>query len=126
MKLAYFSPLRPQRSGISDYSEELLPYLGAEAEMTLFVDGFQPTDRSLTSRFETVDYQSQPSSLKQLDPFDAVVYQMGNDHRYHAGILEATLLRSGILVFHDVEVEELCLVLARERRDWHLPLSGVG
>src|SRR5437773_9841266 len=83
MKLAYFSPLRPQRSGISDYSEELLPYLGAEAEMTLFVDGFQPTDRSLTSRFEIVDYQSQPSSLKQLDPFDAVVYQMGNDHRYH-------------------------------------------
>src|SRR3989442_14823815 len=85
MKLAYFSPLHPQRSGISDYSEELLPYLGAEAEMTLFIDGFQPTDRSLTSRFEIVDYQSQPSSLKQLERFDAVVYHMGNDHRYHAG-----------------------------------------
>ena len=27
MRLAYFSPLNPQPSGISDYSEELLPYL---------------------------------------------------------------------------------------------------
>ncbi len=55
MKLAYFSPLGPQHSGISDYSEELLPYLAAEAEITLFVDGFQPMDRSLTSRFEVAD-----------------------------------------------------------------------
>ena len=125
MKLAYFSPLRPQRSGISDYSEELLPYLGAEAEMTLFVDGFQPTDRSLTSRFEIVDYQSQPSSLKQLDPFDAVVYQMGNDHRYHAGILEATRLRSGIVVFHDFALQDFFLGLARERRDLNLYLNEV-
>ena len=125
MKLAYFSPLRPQRSGISDYSEELLPYLGAEAEITLLVDGFQPTDRSLTSRFEIVDYQSQPSSLKQLDPFDAVVYQMGNDHRYHAGILEATRLRSGIVVFHDFALQDFFLGLARERRDLNLYLSEV-
>jgi len=33
MKLAYFSPLRPQRSGISDYSEELLPYLARAADI---------------------------------------------------------------------------------------------
>src|SRR5256884_4381139 len=30
MKLAYFSPLLPHRSGISDYSEELLPYRSEE------------------------------------------------------------------------------------------------
>ena len=42
MKLAYFSPLNPQPSGMSDYSEELLPYLAADAEITLFVDGFAP------------------------------------------------------------------------------------
>ena len=34
MKLAYFSPLGPQRSGISDYSEELLPYLAATLWLT--------------------------------------------------------------------------------------------
>jgi len=125
MKLAYFSPLRPQRSGISDYSEELLPYLGAEAEITLFVDGFQPTDRSLTSRFEVVDYRSQPRSLNQLDRFEAAIYHMGNDHRYHAGILEATRLRSGIVVFHDFALQDFFLGLARERRDSNLYLNEV-
>ena len=125
MKLAYFSPLRPQRSGISDYSEELLPYLGAEAEITLFVDGFQPTDRSLTSRFEVVDYRSQPRSLNQLDRFEAAIYHMGNDHRYHAGILEATRLRSGIVVFHDFALQDFFLGLARARRDSNLYLDEV-
>src|SRR6266567_3878195 len=123
MKLAYFSPLRPQRSGISDYSEELLPYLGAEAEITLFVDGFQPTDRSLTSRFEVVDYQSQPRSLNQLDRFDAAIYHMGNDHRYHAGILKAMQTRPGIVVFHDFALQDFFLGLARERRDLNLYLN---
>src|SRR5207237_10480938 len=116
MKLAYFSTLGPQRSGISDYSEELLPYLGAEAEITLFVDGFQPTDTGLTSRFEVVDYESQPRSLNQLDRFDAVVYHMGNDHRYHAGILKATRTRAGLVVFHDFALQDFFLGLARARR----------
>ncbi len=51
MRLAYFSPLNPQPSGISDYSEELLPYLAAQAEITLFVDGFEPTNRAIRDRF---------------------------------------------------------------------------
>ena len=55
MKLAYFSPLGPQRSGISDYSEELLPHLAAGAEITLFVDGFHPLNRELTARFAVRD-----------------------------------------------------------------------
>src|SRR6266446_3036793 len=125
MKLAYFSPLGPQRSGISDYSEELLPSLGAKAEITLYVDGFQPMDGSLTSRFEVVDYQSQPRSLNQLDRFDAVVYHMGNDHRYHAGILKATRTRAGIIVFHDFALQDFFLGLARERRDLNLYLNEV-
>src|SRR5438132_4783977 len=125
MKLAYFSPLGPQRSGISDYSEDLLPYLAADTDITLFVDGFQPTDKSLASHFEVVDYQSQPRSLNQLDRFDAVVYHMGNDHRYHAGILKATRTRAGLVVFHDFAFQDFFLGLARERRDLNLYLNEV-
>ena len=76
MKLAYFSPLGPQRSGISDYSEELLPYLARGAEITLFVDGFQPSNKGLTSQFEVYDYRRKRSLLRELDRFDAVVYHM--------------------------------------------------
>ena len=125
MRLAYFSPLGPQRSGISDYSEELLPHLAAGAEITLFVDGFQPLNRELTSRFEVCDYRRQRSSLRRLEGFDAVVYHMGNDHRYHAGILEVLQQRSGIVVFHDFALQDFFLGLARDRNDLRLYLDEV-
>ena len=125
MHLAYFSPLGPQRSGISDYSEELLPHLAAGAEITLFVDGFHPSNRELSSRFEVCDYQRQRSALRNLDQFDAVVYHLGNDHRYHAGMLEAMQQRHGVVVFHDFALQEFFLGLARERGDLRLYLDEV-
>src|SRR5262252_11174267 len=125
MKLAYFSPLTPQRSGISDYSEELLPHLASGAEITLFVDGFQPMNRDLTNRFEVLDYRRQRSHLNKLSDFDIVVYHMGNDHRYHAGILDAMQRRKGVVVFHDFALQEFFLGLARERRDLRLYLNEV-
>jgi 2-polyprenyl-3-methyl-5-hydroxy-6-metoxy-1,4-benzoquinol methylase/glycosyltransferase involved in cell wall biosynthesis len=126
MKLAYFSPLSPQRSGISDYSEELLPHLADGAEITLFVDGFQPMNRELTSRFEVLDYRRQRSHLNRLADFDAVVYQMGNDHRYHAGMFEAMKRRRGIVVFHDFALHDFFLGLTRESRDLRVYLDEVG
>ena len=125
MKLAYFSPLSPQRSGIADYSAELLPHLAAGAEITLFVDGFQPTNRELTSRFEVLDYRRRRSALKLLDQFDATLYHMGNDHRYHAGMFAAMERHPGVVVFHDFALQDFFLGLARERRAWRLYLDEV-
>src|SRR5205823_9248977 len=125
MKLAYFSPLTPQRSGISDYSEELLPYLAEGAEITLFVDGFQPMNRELTSHFEVLDYRRQPSHLRRLSEFDAVLYHMGNDHRYHTGMLEVMKVRPGVVVFHDFALQDFFLGLARDKNDLRLYLDEV-
>ena len=125
MKLAYFSPLTPQRSGISDYSEELLPYLAEGAEITLFVDGFQPAKRELTSRFEVLDYRRKLSDLNRLSEFDAVLYHMGNDHRYHTGMLETMKLRPGVVVFHDFALQDFFLGLARDKNDLRLYLDEV-
>src|SRR5207237_7997880 len=126
MKLAYFSPLLPQRSGISDYSEELLPYLARAADITLFVDGFQPSNREVTSRFEICDYRKQPDLLKCLESFDAVIYHMGNDHRYHAGIFETTIKYPGILVLHDFALHDFFFSLAQTRWVLRLYLEEVG
>src|SRR6185295_1271694 len=97
MKLAFFSPLNPQPSGISDYSEELLPYLGEFCEIDLFVDGFEPSNQALRHSFAYFDYRKDPSTLKSLDNYDAIVYHMGNDHRYHAGMLEVMRSHPGIV-----------------------------
>jgi glycosyltransferase involved in cell wall biosynthesis len=115
MKLAYFSPLNPQPSGISDYSEELLPYLADEADVTLFVDGFQSSNPEIRDRFTCHDYQRDSSVLKTLDDYDAIVYHMGNDHRYHAGMVEVARAHPGIVVFHDFALQDYFLGLAKEQ-----------
>src|SRR5882672_5881750 len=113
MKLAYFSPLNPQPSGISDYSEELLPYLAADAEITLFVDGFEPSNPDIRAQFTYRDYRRNPGVLQTLNDYDAVVYHMGNDHRYHAGMLEVMREHPGIVVFHDFALQDFFLGLSQ-------------
>jgi 2-polyprenyl-3-methyl-5-hydroxy-6-metoxy-1,4-benzoquinol methylase/glycosyltransferase involved in cell wall biosynthesis len=124
MKLAYFSPLGPQPSGIADYSEELVPHLAAAgARMTLFVEGFRPSNEALASSFDVRDYRRDPSVLDTLGEFDAVLYHLGNDHRYHAGIFDAMRARPGVTVFHDFALQDFFLGLARERRDLRIYLD---
>jgi len=123
MKLAYFSPLNPQPSGISDYSEELLPYLSAGADITIFVDGFHPDERQALAKLPIVDYRRDPGRLASLATFDAVIYHMGNDHRYHAGMLDVMREHPGIVVFHDFALQDFFLGLARERKDLDLYLD---
>ncbi|HEX6732359.1 MAG TPA: methyltransferase domain-containing protein, partial [Pyrinomonadaceae bacterium] len=125
MKLAYFSPLNPQPSGISDYSEELLPYLSAGADITLFVDGFNPDGHQALAKFPIVDYRREPGGLTSLATFDAVIYHMGNDHRYHSGMLDVMRQNPGIVVFHDFALQDFFLGLAREREDPDLYLNEV-
>lgn len=115
MRLAYFSPLNPQPSGISDYSEELLPYLATGAEITLFVDGFTPANAGIRNRFTHHDYRQHPGVLKTLCEYDAIVYHMGNDHRYHAAMLEVAREYPGIIVFHDFALQDFFLGLAQAR-----------
>lgn len=123
MKLAYFSPLTPQPSGISDYSEELLPHLAKGADITLFVAGFRPANESLLSQFEWVDYHSESAIGALLNKYDAIVYHVGNDHRYHARIVETMRRHPGIAVFHDLALQDFFLGLARERKDMRLYLD---
>ena len=46
MKIAYFSPLSPVKSGISEYSEiHLLPFLKKYCEVVVFIDkNYEPTN----------------------------------------------------------------------------------
>jgi SAM-dependent methyltransferase/glycosyltransferase involved in cell wall biosynthesis len=125
MHLAYFSPLNPQPSGISDYSEELLPFLGAEADITLFVDGFEPSNQQIRSRFTYHNYGRHPAVLQTLGEYDAIVYHMGNDHRYHTGMLEVARQHPGIIVFHDFALQDFFFGLAQVRGRMEIYLEEI-
>jgi 2-polyprenyl-3-methyl-5-hydroxy-6-metoxy-1,4-benzoquinol methylase/glycosyltransferase involved in cell wall biosynthesis len=117
MELAYFSPFNPQPSGISDYSEELLPYLAAHADIDLFVDGFEPSNENLRARFECFDYQRNAAVIDKLREYDAIVYHLGNDHRYHTGIVRVMRQHPGVAVFHDFALQDFFLGQARDQAD---------
>jgi len=116
LKIAYFSPLNPQPSGISDYSEELLTHLHQFLEIDLFVDGFQPTNAEIAANFAVVDYQKDPAALDKLKDYDAVLYHLGNDYRYHGGIYWAMQKHPGIVVLHDFALQDFFLGIARQQR----------
>lgn len=110
MRLAFFSPLNPAPSGISDYAEELLPYLAQYAEIELLVDGYVPTNPALQNfpRVSLAEFYNRAAQ------YDALVYQMGNSPA-HAKIYETLLRYPGVVVMHDVALHHLRAWLTLER-----------
>jgi glycosyltransferase involved in cell wall biosynthesis len=94
MRIAWFSPLPPVRSGIAAYSDEILPRLRAAHAIDVFVDG------------NAHDFLWR----RRLDPYDLVVYQLGNApcHDYMWAYLAAF---PGLVVLHDTRLHH-----ARARR----------
>jgi len=97
MKIAYFSPLSPIKSGISTYSEiNLLPYLKKHCDIDIFIDkNYTPTNDYIKKNFKVNSYEK--FDRKQ---YDAVLYHLGNN-LYHEYIYNLLLKEPGIVVVHD-------------------------
>lgn len=114
-RIAYCSPVNPVASGISDYSEELLPYLGQYADVTLFVEpGLRPSHPAL-ARHLPVRHLNELPDLHRRQPFDAVVYHMGNSPA-HGAIYEQAQGLPGVVVLHEWVLHHFKLWHAAERR----------
>ncbi|HBV97876.1 MAG: hypothetical protein JL50_07695 [Peptococcaceae bacterium BICA1-7] len=100
MRIAWFSPLPPLKSGISEYSEVILYHLKNRAEVHLWVDGFTP-DPVFYKDFTVIDYCSTEEVLPLLKKYDAIVYNMGNNVGFHRGMYEIFLEYPGIVILHD-------------------------
>jgi len=96
MRVAFFSPLPPSRSGIADYSETLAAHLKPLVELELFADGDQPFDASR---------------------FDIALYHLGNNP-YHGFAYEAALRHPGVVVMHESNLHHLIAELTIRRNDW--------
>ena len=99
-RLAWFTPLPPERSGIATYSVEVLPYLADQFSVDIFVDrpGI-PSPHPRTLAFGAHDFVWKHAR----EPYDLVVYQLGNAtcHDY----MWAYLARyPGLVVLHDAQL----------------------
>jgi glycosyltransferase involved in cell wall biosynthesis len=100
LKIAFFSPINPQVSGISQYSEELLPELQKYADIDLFLDkGIEPENSEIAGKFRYFCYTEFDDRVKT-EHYDAILYQIGNN-TLHQYIYRTSLRYPGIIVLHD-------------------------
>jgi hypothetical protein len=96
MRVAFFSPLPPARSGIADYSEALLRSLGPLAQVEVF---------------------SRPGQVYDPARFDIALYQVGNNE-HHDFVYETALAHPGVVVMHEANLHHLIASLTIKRKDW--------
>src|ERR1700735_956592 len=96
MRVAFFSPLPPCRSGIADYSETLIEHLKRLVDLGVFADGERAFDASR---------------------FDIALYHLGiNPH--HGFVYEAALRHPGVVVMHESNLHHLVASLTIRQHDW--------
>ncbi len=103
MRLAFFTPLPPAKSGIADYSTAVLEHL---------------------SRFAQVDTFSEKP--KRFDPslYDMCVYQLGNNP-FHTFAYEMAMEVPGTVVMHEANLHHLVADLTIRRGNWDAYMKDV-
>lgn len=96
-RLAYVSPLPPERSGISDYSTELLDEL--QRHYVIDVVATQP-EVSVASIIANCSIRSVAWFRAHADDYDRVIYHFGNSP-YHRHMFQLAQDIPGVIVLHD-------------------------
>src|ERR1700721_1311294 len=96
MRVAFYSPLPPSRSGIADYSETLIEHLKPLVELEVLGDASRPFDPAR---------------------FDVALYHLGNNP-YHGFVYQAALAHPGVVVMHESNLHHLVADLTIRQNDW--------
>ncbi|MBU2836587.1 glycosyltransferase [Acidithiobacillus thiooxidans] len=96
-KLAYISPLPSEKSGIADYSAELLPALVDFYEIEVIIDQADVKDHWIK---EHCHIRSVNWFEENHHQFDRIMYHFGNSH-FHQHMLPLLNSIPGVVVLHD-------------------------
>lgn len=110
-RLAFVSPLPPERTGIADYSAELLPALSAHYDIDLVVAQDRVEDPRVNQLGEIRDANWLCANAQNVD---RVLYQVGNSP-FHQHMLHLMREVPGIAVLHDFYLSDLLTWLELER-----------
>jgi glycosyltransferase involved in cell wall biosynthesis len=111
-RLAFVSPLPPERTGIADYAAQLLPALMAHFDITLVLQQDRVT---LAPELAALPQRTAAWFSEHGDEFEHVLYQFGNSP-FHSHMFALLQRHPGVVVLHDFFLSS---VLA------YLQLSGI-
>lgn len=98
-RIAFLTPLNPQRTGVSDYSEALLPHLARRVAIDVFSADPGAAPPAVSAQCGVYAYP-QFAARRKAQRYDAVVYQMGNSP-FHEAIHDLLERYPGVTVLHD-------------------------
>jgi glycosyltransferase involved in cell wall biosynthesis len=96
-RLAYISPLPPEKSGIADYSAELLPELARYYNIDLITDLPQTSDPWLDENLRLRTVAQFKASARD---YDRILYHFGNS-AFHSHMFALLAQHPGTVVLHD-------------------------
>lgn len=101
-QLALFTPWPPQHSGIADYAFDLASGLAQEGvHVSVFTDA---AEGATTSQRITIHATADFPGPEQ---FDRVVYQMGNNAKYHRSMIIPLARYGGVVHLHDMVLHHM-------------------
>jgi len=96
-RLAFVSPLPPERTGIADYSAELLPSLERHYDIDVVVEQAEVDDPWIVANYPV---RNAAWFCAHAHEFDRVLYQFGNS-AFHLYQLDLMATYPGTVVMHD-------------------------
>jgi len=96
-KVAWFTPLPPQQSGIADYSMDILNAMAQIHDIDVFIDGGYTPTCPLNESIHVYPHDDFP---KKQPEYDHVLFQMGNS-MFHYYMYPYLHKYGGTLVLHD-------------------------
>ena len=100
-KIAFFTPLPPIESGISDYSVDILNELSKYTGIDVYIDDGYEEKCQLADNISVYNHKKFEASL-----YDIIIYQVGNSH-YHAYMYDYIVNYPGVVVLHDYNMHSV-------------------
>ena len=115
-RIAWLSPLPPQRSGIALYSHSLVKGLRPHLEIDLYCDEAE-LDLELKDQFAVYPLSAFP---KQHQRYDEAIYHLGNNSLFHKEIYKLAWSFPGTIVLHDYNLSAFMHEAFYLQADWQL------
>ena len=111
LRLDYVSPLPPVRSGIADYSRDLVPALAEHCDLRIIAVPGQEISEDIRGKYSPVGAHELGAGGRL--PF----YQMGNNP-YHEEVQKLALASPGVVTLHDVVLHHLLIEATLAKGDF--------
>ena len=111
LKINWFSPLPPARSGIAhNYAMQILPALARRHEVVLWTDQDQVAPQ-VQRMARVAHYDPTAPPWREINNGTISIYHLGNQPDLHGGVWQVSACQPGIVVLHDLCLHDFFFML---------------